>query len=353
MDRLLGPGSSGIDVVRVQVALNAHQITVGLTGTFDAATAKAVMKFQKLYGLLPTGVVDRVTSALLFPFRTLLLSVSHNTALKSFREPFVKPIQPDPSVYGLKRSPESKPPARPLRVFTEPDPAPESKYQFKPNLDLLKGSGVPLLTSIPSSKSDLGVTPEPYVDPTNWYEDSPEFSAASLRPVQPEDKDSWVFSPSFGSAYAGAWWPTYHHSQGGVEQDQFQAAITYRTSNEGSHLEISLNLALSLVAKRLIIPTDQGSMSISYQVLYADPSQIFVRGGWHLLNPFIQFGPVWNLKPATLAGYAFTVGNQVSFELIKDRLFVVGTTGILLTYDTDAKALSVSETSSVALQANF
>lgn len=58
---LLGPGSSGDDVKKLQTALNAHPTPLPVTGVFDATTEAYVQNFQRANGLTPDGWVGAQT----------------------------------------------------------------------------------------------------------------------------------------------------------------------------------------------------------------------------------------------------------------------------------------------------
>ncbi|MEA5521301.1 peptidoglycan-binding protein [Limnoraphis robusta] len=67
---LLRRGSKGGDVKNVQVQLNNHfGANLVLDGAFGPATEAAVKKYQSQMGLVPDGIVGRLTwNALLHPF---------------------------------------------------------------------------------------------------------------------------------------------------------------------------------------------------------------------------------------------------------------------------------------------
>ena len=69
MSQDLKPGAQGLEVSRVQVALNNQKVFVQQTGKYDAQTEKAVRKFQADHKLPVTGIVDDMTSAWLFPYK--------------------------------------------------------------------------------------------------------------------------------------------------------------------------------------------------------------------------------------------------------------------------------------------
>lgn len=59
----LGPGATGLRVTAVQWLLNSHGVDVSVTGNFAAQTAAAVRGFQAREGLTSTGAVDQPTFA--------------------------------------------------------------------------------------------------------------------------------------------------------------------------------------------------------------------------------------------------------------------------------------------------
>ena len=58
----IGIGDTGVEVTKIQQALVAHHIPVGVDGQYGPGTATGVKAFQKYIGVTQTGVVDDATA---------------------------------------------------------------------------------------------------------------------------------------------------------------------------------------------------------------------------------------------------------------------------------------------------
>jgi hypothetical protein len=66
-NRLMGPGSRGEDVKRLQEALNkSSSASIAVSGIFDATTEAALKEFQRLNGLMEDGQAGPITQSVLF-----------------------------------------------------------------------------------------------------------------------------------------------------------------------------------------------------------------------------------------------------------------------------------------------
>jgi hypothetical protein len=93
-------------------------------------------------------------------------------------------------------------------------------------------------------------------------------------------------------------------------------ALVYRTSNNGPHVELSLNPQI-LINSRVLTTDPRWSLQLNGQITFAD---LLVAGRFHLISPFIQATIAGNADPGVSLGGGFALGNQVSFDLIPDRL---------------------------------
>ena len=93
-------------------------------------------------------------------------------------------------------------------------------------------------------------------------------------------------------------------------------ALVYRTASSGPHVELALNPQL-LVNSRVQGTDPRWGMQVNGQVTFAD---LVAPGRFHLVSPFLQATAAAALTPGVGFGGGFAIGNQVSFDLIPDRL---------------------------------
>ena len=85
VESILQEGEQGGDVVRLQQLLNAHGANICADGVFGLYTKVAVMQFQKIHGLNPTGLVNSKTRQALLQteMQTPLTQAGNNYMPKS------------------------------------------------------------------------------------------------------------------------------------------------------------------------------------------------------------------------------------------------------------------------------
>jgi len=116
----------------------------------------------------------------------------------------------------------------------------------------------------------------------------------------------WLVSPapSPGSPTAPIW--------SGV----ISYALVYRTKSEGPHVELALSPQF-VVNSRNLATDPRFGIQVNGQVTFAD---LVAPGRFHLVSPFLQATAAAAVDPGTTFGGGFAIGNQVSFDLISDRL---------------------------------
>ena len=60
-------------------------------------------------------------------------------------------------------------------------------------------------------------------------------------------------------------------------------------------------------------------------------ADIWARGSWHLLA-HLQAGGFWNFRPDT-DGFSVNVGNQMTYEIIDDKLMLMLQPGFWINHD--------------------
>jgi hypothetical protein len=280
-------GAQGVDVGRAQTALNKYQVhpVLKVDGDFGPKTHAGVGEFQERYRLKTSGEVDDDTWPVLNPYRTVSvfgLLVPKGLILPQFKDPF------DPS-------------NSPLKSWGVPQPS------FKLNPHLLDPPrnpvGYPFRYPLPS-------TPEP---------------------VKSGSGDV-VFQPQVGPQFlTKPWWYS------GFPKDQppgaslsvpFQFWVTWRSAPKGRHTEIGFGPGFAF--NRTVQKDDSPyTLSASFQVMIAD---IWARGSWHLLAPYVQAGGYWNFRPHT-EGFSVNVGNQMTYEIIDDTLMLMLQPGFWINHD--------------------
>jgi peptidoglycan hydrolase-like protein with peptidoglycan-binding domain len=93
-------------------------------------------------------------------------------------------------------------------------------------------------------------------------------------------------------------------------------ALVYRTKSEGPHVELALNPQFA-VNSRVQSTDPRFTLQVNGQVTFAD---LVAPGRFHLVSPFFQLTALLATTPGASFGAGGAIGNQVSFDLISDRL---------------------------------
>lgn len=93
-------------------------------------------------------------------------------------------------------------------------------------------------------------------------------------------------------------------------------ALVYRTKADGPHVELALSPQF-VVNSRVQASDPRFGLQVNGQVTFAD---LVAPGRFHLVSPFLQAAAGVAGKPGVGVGAGFAIGNQVSFDLIVDRL---------------------------------
>lgn len=116
----------------------------------------------------------------------------------------------------------------------------------------------------------------------------------------------WLMRPS----------PTPGTKSGNVWSGVLSFALVYRTAKEGPHIELALNPQF-LVNSRVLATDPRWGLQVNGQVTFAD---LIAPGRFHLLSPFFQATASAAGTPGLGFGAGLSIGDQVSFDLIPDRL---------------------------------
>lgn len=152
-------------------------------------------------------------------------------------------------------------------------------------------------------------------------QNTPKQSLAPAQPPAPSNGAGVVQQVSLGGQVALAPWlvrpvlppgtPT-----GPIWSGVVSYALVYRTASEGPHVELALNPQF-LVNSRVQSSDPRWGMQVNGQVTFAD---LVAPGRFHLVSPFLQATAAAALAPGASFGAGFAIGNQISFDLIPDRL---------------------------------
>jgi peptidoglycan hydrolase-like protein with peptidoglycan-binding domain len=93
-------------------------------------------------------------------------------------------------------------------------------------------------------------------------------------------------------------------------------ALVYRTKSEGPHFEFALSPQFAVNSRNQSADPRFG-LQVNGQVTFAD---LVAPGRFHLISPFLQATAAAAISPGVGLGGGFAIGNQVSFDLISDRL---------------------------------
>jgi Putative peptidoglycan binding domain len=95
-------------------------------------------------------------------------------------------------------------------------------------------------------------------------------------------------------------------------------AIVYRTASDGPHIEASLNPQILLNSKSQA-SDPRYSLQLNGQIMFAD---LYAPGRWHLISPYLQGSLTNNRDPGSSGSAGVSAGNQVSFDIVPDKLQV-------------------------------
>ena len=93
-------------------------------------------------------------------------------------------------------------------------------------------------------------------------------------------------------------------------------ALVYRTKSEGPHVELALSPQFAVNSRNQMSDPRFG-LQVNGQVTFAD---LVAPGQFHLVSPFLQATAAAAVDPGATFGGGFAIGNQVSFDLVADRL---------------------------------
>jgi len=93
-------------------------------------------------------------------------------------------------------------------------------------------------------------------------------------------------------------------------------SLVYRTASQGPHVELALNPQI-LINSRVQSTDPRWGMQLNGQVTFAD---LVAPGRFHLISPYLQATAAGSFGPGAGFGGGFAIGNQISFDLIPDRL---------------------------------
>jgi hypothetical protein len=298
-------GANGVDVGRAQTALNKYSVRPALKvdGDFGPKTLAGVGEFQERYRLKTSGEVDDDTWLILNPYRTAFvfgLLTPKGLTLPQFKNPF-----------------------DPLNSPMKSGGVPQPGFKLDPR-------------SLDPPRNPVGY-PFPYPLPA-----TPE----------PAKVDSWVFQPQAGPQYLTKPW-----FYSGFRKDRppgaslsfpFQFWLTWRSAPEGRHTEISFGPGF---APNVTLSKDDSpyTLSVNWQVMIAD---IWAHGSWHLVAPYFQGGGFWNFRPDT-QGFSLNVGNQMTYEFIKDKLMLMLAPGFWINHDLTKNQNTYGPGVGLSVGANF
>ena len=308
-------GARSVDVGRVQTVLVKLKLLKdklpngrsSVDCDFGSATEEAVKAFQRQSDLTDTGVVDFTTLRALIPFRTVTVTgmVSGEPRL---RMPRMRLLPTTPL-----RPPTLTPPLD-LNLHQRDPPSSTGGFPFPYPL--------PAAPPAPTDNKGAGIVYQPQV--------GPQFL---LRPL-------WYTMPP-GSTRPGL-----------SLTAPFQFWVTYRTKKDGLHLEVAMGPSLSVNHK---FQTDDPRFTISGNVSIT-VADIFVRGSFHLLSPQIQFGGYNNTDDSMRtisSGFSANIGNQMSYEIIDDKLMLMLTPGFWLQYDLKTTQTQIAPGAALTLGGSF
>jgi hypothetical protein len=275
---LVRQGDRGLEVKRVQAALNAHKANPPLVpdGIFGTNTDSALRAFQRANRLDPDGIVGPLTRAALMPFKMLKIS-------------------------GM------------ARCYPSDDPGGSSS-------SLLVAAKVKTPPILLADNSPTIPAPAPPPPPT-----------APATPATPSGGGGgWVQQLQPGGQFVWKPWlvrPSLSTPPDPVWSGVLTMAFTYRTKADGTHWEFGPLLQLAINSQSQ--PGDPlFTFSGGGQVTWAD---IYAPGDWHILSPFLQ--GTFFVQGGIQSGGQVTLGNQFSVELVKDRFQIFAQPGIAGTWN--------------------
>jgi peptidoglycan hydrolase-like protein with peptidoglycan-binding domain len=283
-------GDRGVDVGRIQTVLVKLKLlpeknpngTSSIDSDFGGLTEGAVSKFQQKSGLPATGVVDFDTLRALIPYRTVTVSgVITGEHKLQFPRMRLLPVAPTttPIVPHLSLDPHDMDPPRGTSGYPFPYP-------------------LPATPSTPNTGAGVVFQPQfgpQYLGRPLWYAGGAPGSPA------PGPSMSWPFN----------FW------------------VTYRTAKDGMHWEFSGGPGFS-VNHKYYADDPRFTLSANASISLAD---IWAPGSFHLISPNLQFGLYENLDGTQTAGVSTNIVNQMSWEILPDRLVLAVTPGFWLSHD--------------------
>lgn len=301
----LKKGDHGLDVSRLQVVLVKMNLLGTKTpqgkpmpnGVFDDVTETALRQFQRLLELPQTGILDFETLKALIPYRTIKVAGSY---------------------CGLHSGPAMR-----LRLL------PDLRLGRKPDLTYHP------VINMPGTPAVGPPTPAP----------SPAKGGADVI-GQAQLGGQYVAKPFFTTKPSG-WTP--------LERSlslQFQAWLTYRSAQDGTHVEIGMGPGIA--ADQKVSHNDpRFTFTGSFSLTVAD---IFAPGSFHLLSPQLQLSVYNNTSDSmkTLSsGFGASIGNQMSIDIKKDVLSFQVTPAIYMNVDCRTGQMTLAPGISGAFQVNF
>jgi len=110
--------------------------------------------------------------------------------------------------------------------------------------------------------------------------------------------------------------PTPGTPSGAIWSGVVSYSLVYRTASQGPHVELALNPQI-LINSRVLSSDPRWTMQLNGQVTFAD---LVAPGRFHLISPYLQATAAGSFGPGAGFGGGFAIGNQISFDLIPDRL---------------------------------
>jgi peptidoglycan hydrolase-like protein with peptidoglycan-binding domain len=283
MPDLIRRGSTGEKVKDIQKAINARPATgqpkLDVDGVFGEQTEAAVKQLQRRSGLIVDGIVGPKTSLAIF---TRVAIVEGQLQ----RRDTPGTTTPAPTSNGTPVAPTPAPatPANPSGSSATTGTATTS-------------------TSAPSTAGTV-IQLQPN-------------GIASFKP--------WIYRGPPGSTTPGNVW-----------SGSINLGLIYRTAKDGRHFEFGPSLQFN-VNSRSQGDDPRYSFAGNVAITYAD---LVAPGRLHLISPFFQGSFVWNADPQSKV-LGLAAGDQISVDIIEDRLSIFGQFGVVANWDLNHGAFSL------------